>query len=362
MYDAIIIGGGFFGCTIAHFLKQRFQHILVIERETELFCRASFVNQARVHNGYHYPRSYTTAYRSHVNFPRFVAEYQRCIAKNFTKLYCIARYNSKVNGRQFKKFCANMGAPCQLARPEFAKLFSPRLIEAVFEVEEVAFSADCLRERAREQLESAQIAVWRGETVTQVITENQQTTRVQLASGRCVTAHYVFNCTYSAINHLPGARAYPAAVKHEITEVGLIQVPDELKNIGVTVMDGAFFSVMPFPARRLHSLTHVRYTPHAAWFEQEVGHLHPYTILDTYPKVSRLSYMLRDAQRYLPILAQAQAVESLFEVKTVLVNNETDDGRPILFDRFQDTQIFSVLGGKVDNIYDILDCIEKELS
>ncbi|OQW90395.1 MAG: hypothetical protein BWK79_20020 [Beggiatoa sp. IS2] len=358
MYDAVIIGGGFFGCTIARFLKQRYPRILVIERERGLFCRASFVNQARVHNGYHYPRSYTTAYRSRVNFPRFVAEYQTCIDNSFIKLYCIARYHSKVTGQQFKKFCTNIGAPCRPARPEFVKLFSPRLIEAVFEVEEVAFNAHCLREHAREQLASAQIDVWLGETVTQVTTENQQIIHIQLANGRCVTAQCLFNCTYSAINHLPGARAHPAAVKHEITEVGLVQVPNELKNIGITVMDGAFFSVMPFPSRGLHSLTHVRYTPHAAWFEHEGAHLHPYAILDTYPKISRMQYMLRDAQRYLPVLAHAQPVESLFEIKTVLINNETDDGRPILFDRLQNTQIFSVLGGKVDNIYDIL----KELS
>jgi hypothetical protein len=89
--------------------------------------------------------------------------------------------------------------------------------------------------------------------------------------------------------------------------------------------------------------------------------LHPYAILDAYPKTPRIQYMLRDAQRYLPILTQAQPVESLFEVKTVLINNETDDGRPILFDRLPNTQVFSVLGGKVDNIYDVLACIEKEL-
>ena len=361
MYDVIIVGGGFFGCTIAHFLKQRFQRVLVVEREQELFCRASFVNQARVHNGYHYPRSYTTAYRSRVNFPRFVADYAPCIEKSFIKLYGIARYHSKVNGQQFRKFCANIGATCRPARPEFVRLFSSRLIEAVFEVEEVAFDADCLREQARQQLAEAQIDLWLGETVIQVFADNQQITRVQLKNGRSVTTQYVFNCTYSAINHLFGARAFPAAVKHEITEVGLVRVPEELRNLGITVMDGAFFSVMPFPARRLHSLTHVRYTPHNAWFEQDVGNLHPYAILNAYPKTPRIQYMLRDAQRYLPILTQAQPIESLFEVKTVLINNETDDGRPILFDRLPNTQVFSVLGGKVDNIYDVLACIEKEL-
>lgn len=359
-YDAVVIGGGFFGCTIATFIRPRFPRVLIIEREHELFCRASFVNQARVHNGYHYPRSYTTAYRSRVNFPRFIADYQACIDKNFTKLYALARYNSKVNSRQFEKFCTNIGAPCRVARPQFNRLFSPRTIEGIFEVNEVAFDANCLRECARQELATAQIDVWFGETVTQVVAESRQKIRVELASGRHLATQCVFNCTYSGINHIAGTRTAPAAVKHEITEVGLVNVPDELKNLGITVLDGAFFSVMPFPARRVHSLTHVRYTPHNAWLEKTSANPHPYHILADYPRIPRLNYMLRDAQRYVPLLAEAQPVESLFEVKTVLVNNEMDDGRPILFDRLRDTQIFSVLGGKVDNIYDILNCIEKE--
>ncbi len=76
MLDAVIIGGGFYGAAIALYLaRQRgFREILLIEREAELLTRASYNNQARVHNGYHYPRSFTTAYRSRINLPRFVRD------------------------------------------------------------------------------------------------------------------------------------------------------------------------------------------------------------------------------------------------------------------------------------------------
>lgn len=61
--DAIIIGGGFYGAAIAIYLaKERgLKRIMLIEREPALLKRASYNNQARVHNGYHYPRSFTTA-------------------------------------------------------------------------------------------------------------------------------------------------------------------------------------------------------------------------------------------------------------------------------------------------------------
>ena len=57
--DAVIIGGGFYGAAIAVYLaKQRgLKRITLIEREPTLLARASYNNQARVHNGYHYPRS-----------------------------------------------------------------------------------------------------------------------------------------------------------------------------------------------------------------------------------------------------------------------------------------------------------------
>ena len=83
-----------------------------------------------------------------------------------------------------------------------------------------------------------------------------------------VSARKVFNCTYSRINQLrlsSGLTAIP--LKHELAELALVKVPFPLETIGVTVMCGPFFSLMPFPPRGLHSLSHVRYTPHCEWID-----------------------------------------------------------------------------------------------
>jgi len=75
------IGGGFYGAAIAIYqAKQRgFKNIVLIERDTALLTRASYDNQARVHNGYHYPRSFTTAYRSRINQPKFVHDWPSAV-------------------------------------------------------------------------------------------------------------------------------------------------------------------------------------------------------------------------------------------------------------------------------------------
>ncbi|MFM0145473.1 hypothetical protein [Paraburkholderia sp. RL18-085-BIA-A] len=175
-----------------------------------------------------------------------------------------------------------------------------------------------------------------------------------------LTTRYVFNCTYSGLNQLGGDfLGTRARLKHEITEMALLEAPPELENLGVTVMDGPFYSMMPFPSRQLHTLSHVRYTPHLHW-DDERG-VDPYTQLAAYPRDTRVDRMVRDVARYKPAVLKANYVDSLFEVKTILAKNEIDDGRPIFFEKHPALHgCYSVLGGKIDNIYDVLEKLDAE--
>lgn len=364
--DAIIIGGGFYGAAISTYLvKQRgLRRVVLLEKEPRLLSRASYRNQARVHNGYHYPRSFTTAFRSRVNLPRFMLDWSDAVERDFTKLYAIARRNSKVTAKQFERFCHEIEARIEPAEPGIRKLFEPRLIEAVYLVEEYAFDATRLAEKAQKDLEAAGIALRLSSRATEVSCACGGGLNVLILHDGDHTdllhCRYVFNCTYSGLNQISGD--FPGTqtrLKQEITEMALVRVPAALKDIGITVMDGPFFSVMPFPARHLHTLSHVRYTPHFSW-PDEKG-VDPYEKLQAYRGASRADRMLRDAGRYVPSMLDTEHVESLFEVKTVLIKNEGDDGRPILFEKHSEMPgCYSVLGGKIDNIYDVLERLEAE--
>lgn len=365
-YDAVIVGGGFYGALIAGYLaRQRgLKRVLLVEAEAGLCQRASCNNQARVHNGYHYPRSFTTAFRSRVNLPRFVQGWASAVTRKFVALYAIARRNSKVNALQFERFCREIGAPLRRADPSSRALFDARLIEEVFLVEEYAFDAAVLAQLATDSLAEAGVEVRCQTRALRIERGGAGALQVELCGrqgevGR-VEAHFVFNCTYSGLNQMGGDfTGVHAALKHEITEMALIRLPPVLQDLAVTVMDGPFFSFMPYPARSLHTLSHVRYTPHLHW-RDEAG-IDPYRKLASYPRVSRVDRMLRDARRYLPAIGEAEVVDSLYEVKTVLAKSEGDDGRPILFERHADLQgCYSVLGGKIDNIFDVLDKLDGE--
>ncbi len=364
--DAVIIGGGFYGAAIAIYLaKQRgLKHIVLIERESAILTRASYNNQARVHNGYHYPRSFTTAYRSRVNLPKFVHDWPQAVKQDFIKLYAIARRNSKVTAKQFERFCREIGAKIHPAETSLRSLFNARLIEDVFLVEEYAFDTTKLAQWAERELLDSGVQVRLQTRATQIFQGSNQSLIVSVqpehGDEERLNCRHVFNCTYSGLNQFGGD--FPGThtrLKQEITEIALIQAPPVLQGLGVTVMDGPFFSMMPFPALGLHSLSHVRYTPHLHW-KDERG-IDPYQKLADSQCATRVDRMLRDVSRYLPAVLDAKYINSLFEVKTVLVKNEGDDGRPILFEKHpQLPGCYSVLGGKIDNIYDVLEKLDAE--
>ena len=70
-FDKIIIGAGLYGLYSALHCGLKKQRILVLECDTTPFRRATYINQARVHQGYHYPRSVSTAMKSAGYFERF---------------------------------------------------------------------------------------------------------------------------------------------------------------------------------------------------------------------------------------------------------------------------------------------------
>jgi len=355
--DYLIIGGGFYGCCLALYLRSISDRVLVVEAADRLMTRASRVNQARIHTGFHYPRSALTAVKSMVLHQRFMQDFPEAVIDDFQMLYAIARRRSKVSANRFHRMFRDIGAPIQPASASQAALFDDDMIEAVFACHETAFDYSILANRLSARLASAGVEV-RLSTELATLTDTQTGIVAGLSDGSEVTARYAFNITYSQVNAVLDKAELPhALLKHELTELALVTPPPELDGMGVTVMDGPFFSCMPYPAEDLYSLTHVRYTPHESWTDETRTGASRILSPEHLPQ-SRVAHMIRDGQRYLPSLANARYEKSLFEVKTILVKNEHDDGRPILYQQKPaDSRVVSILGGKIDNIYDLFDLI-----
>lgn len=369
---AIVIGGGFFGVAVASYLSRTkgFKSVKLIERNSSLLSQASYRNQARVHGGYHYPRSALTAIRSQINMPKFLIDWPDAVFADFTSVYAVARSRSKTNGLQFRRFCKNSGLAFENASPAILRHFNLSQIEDVLLAREYVFDSKILAVWAGETLADCGVEIHFETHATEIRSSDSSTGKllVNVSSKgmgeQILYSNYVFNCSYSGINSISGDfEGTDTALKHEIAEIALIQPPEELRDIGITIMDGPFFSMMPFPAENVHSLSHVTYTPHISWTESEDAKqsINPYLILASGPRSSRSSRMIRDASKFVPRISESEYLKSLYEVKTVLSTNEIDDGRPILFEKHPRLHgLYSILGGKIDNVYDVLSRLDEE--
>jgi len=352
-YDYAVIGAGFFGVRITLLLAKLGARVALIEREAAICTRATFCNQARVHNGYHYLRSYSTARGSRLNYDRFCAEMSDCIDDRFDHVYGIAKHGSYTNTLQFQSFCREVGLPLQRVPGHIRQMFDPARVEDLFLVRECAFDASAIREKLARELEAQPNITLLLDRECQRIDFDQNMLALQLRGSASIDAHGAFIVTYANINQLLLTSGLePLAIKAELAEICLVEVPATLQNMAFTVMDGPFFSLMPMPATGAHSFSHVRYTPHLSWDLGDSASCR--AVADYNAEESRFAFMKKDAARYAPMLAALKYRQSLFEIKAIPKNHELDDGRPILLHRhLMHPPCISVLGSKIDSIFEL---------
>lgn len=359
--DVVIVGAGFFGLRLAQYARESLgaERVIVLEREDEAMTRASYVNQARVHNGYHYPRSILTAYRSRVSSADWAAEYEDAVYRDFTHYYGVASRLSKVTARQFEVFCERIGASLEDASGDpIAGCFAPRLVQKIWRAQEYAFDSRRLRAIMLDRLDRLGAVELRYGVGAERLEDAAGGVKVTCDDGTEIVAPLVVSSVYSQINTLHRASGLPLIpLQLEITEMALIEMPPAFRHIGITLMDGPFFSAMPFPSRGLHTLSHVRYTPHARWVDTAASpdDRRIPTPAQLSPASTTFREMIADVRRYVPALATARHVDSMREVKAVLANDDRNDSRPILV-RANDglAGYVCVMGGKIDNVNDVL--------
>ena len=143
-FDKIMIGAGLYGLYSALFCGEKGQRVLVLECDPTPFRRATYINQARVHQGYHYPRSISTAMKSAGYFERFNRDYDFCINREFQKVYATSSQYSWSDGNQFKSFCKAAGIPCEELHPE--RFFRKGMCDGAFLTREYTYDAMILKE------------------------------------------------------------------------------------------------------------------------------------------------------------------------------------------------------------------------
>lgn len=365
-YDRIIIGAGLYGLYAALFCGRRGMSVLVLEWEPAPFRRATYINQARVHQGYHYPRSLSTAMKSAGYFERFNRDYDFCINREFQKVYATSRDFSWSDGKQFQQFCHAAKIPCEELHPN--RFFKESMCDGAFLTREYTYDAMILRDYFLDQLsEMSSVKIQYGERI-KAIDREQDAYLIRTQGGQNYRTGFLLNATYAATNQILDMLGYEKfRIKYELCEIILCETNERLKEYGITVMDGPFFSIMPFGKTGLHSLTSVTFTPHATSYDEtptfkcqadSAGYCSAKQLGNCNDCIAKpqtaFPYMANMARKYLRDEFEFMYRSSLFSMKPILMNSEIDDSRPTIIRQYStNPTCIGVLSGKINTVYDL---------
>lgn len=366
-FDKIIIGAGLYGLYSALSCAKRGQNVIVLECGPTPFSRATYINQARVHQGYHYPRSISTAMKSAGYFERFNRDFAFCVNKEFDQIYATSSEYSWSNGKQFKDFCKAANIPCEELHP--GNYFKNGMCDGVFRTREYTYDAMILKDYYLEELAKfpKSVRIKYGVDITG-IKKDTDIYIINAADGTSYGSGFVLNATYAGTNQILNMAGFEKfGIKYELCEIILCNVNDRLKDIGFTVMDGPFFSIMPFGKTGYHSLTSVTFTPHTTSYDEvpvfdcqkkSGGHCSTFRLgncNDCPAKpVTAFPYMAHLARKYMLDDYGFEYEKSLFSMKPVLMSSEIDDSRPTVIRKYSERPTFvSVLSGKINTVYDL---------
>ena len=363
--DKVIFGAGIYGLYAALRCSEMHEKVIVLEYDEEIFSRATYVNQSRIHNGYHYPRSISTAKKASEYFDRFAEQFEFCIHKEFQQLYAISKKFSWVNRQQFFDFCKVTNIYCESI--DSKNILKENSCDGVFKTKEYTFDAGLLKKYLLDRLSEYQNCTILYKSRVVKIDKRGGDYYIKKEDGTLIITKFILNATYSSINQIQGLMEFrPFLINYELCEIIICKVSEHLNNVGITVMDGPFFSLIPFGKTGYHALSAVQYTPHL----KHEGNSPKFICQDDKVKcnkhqlencnhcinkpISNWVRMYKLAKKYLHDEVEIQYIQSLFAMKAVLIDSEIDDSRPTIIKQFsEDPTFYSVFSGKVNCIFEL---------
>lgn len=357
-----MIGGGLFGAYSANLLGTAGYKVLLIEKDAELMSRASYVNQARLHTGLHYPRSLITAQESLKYYELFRKKFYSAI-HDFEQIYAISSRNSKTSGEEFLNFILRLGI--NFEEVDHRSHFKTGTVDLAVSVEEPTFDARALRQIILNEIDSNKnIEIKLNTTVIDGEIRDCDSS-LELDTEENILTEGVVIATYAGINSLRNRLGLDLLPLHfELTEIVLGKVREPFANLGITMMDGPFWSIMPFGNSDLVSLTSVGITPiynskdfptfpcqdsRTGCSSMELANCNECQVR---PK-STAKHQLQQMKMFMKDENFFSPTQTLMTIKSILSNTLVDDARPTLIQREKNSKVWTVLSGKVSTLFDL---------
>jgi glycosyltransferase involved in cell wall biosynthesis len=336
-----VVGGGIFGGTIAVKLAEAGIETHLFEREGELLQAASGINQYRLHRGYHYPRSISTALSSKYSEQSFRQEYEEAIIENIQHYYAIAREGSRVSGKEFLEFCDK----CDL------------------EHEEVTL--DCLNEDILQLIIRGKESLINPLKLRELLNKNLKERHVQMHLNHTFTAEqinnfdFLVNATYANLNTLLEEEKTTRQYQFELCEKPVLKLPAIFQGKSIVILDGPFMCIDPYADTGFHVMGNVVHAIHATntglfpVVPEEFKPLLNKGVIKN-PPITNIKKFIESASSFMPEIAKAEHIGSMFTIRTVLPNVDATDERPTLVTRVSE-DVINIFSGKIGN------CMEAAL-
>ena len=206
-----VVGGGIFGCTSAWMLAKNGYRVDLFEKNGDIITQASYVNQYRLHRGYHYPRSKNTATSSIEGEKGFLREYGDAVVNgNVRHYYCIAKENSLVNSIEYKNFLSDLNLNHNEIKLD---LLHKNVVNLTVEVDELLFNPDKLRNICWDKLRKNNVNVNLNGDVNIDNLDNYD---------------YIINATYANLNKLLPPHQHKD-YQFELCEKPVVKLSNEYK-------------------------------------------------------------------------------------------------------------------------------------
>ena len=350
-----VVGGGIFGATAALALS-RFGRVHLFEEHPSLMQEASYVNQYRHHWGYHYPRSLETTEESKKARSSFESIFEDAVVRNFPAFYCVSRQNSKVSGPDYLRFCRTNGLPFTRSYPS-QDFLNRKKISLCLKTSEPIYDYQKLKKIMETHIK-------RRETISLHLSSRvdkkflgQDGKKYLWATERGrqykIPFDFVVNATYAKMNAFAHWFGFPIKpLRMDLVELVVVRLP--IPAMALTIMDGAFPTLVTTGKSGLFTLGHVRESVRKSSVPSD-GLVPQWRL----PR-SNWQKIVSDSQNWFPILRFAEHVESRFVVRAVNAYREHDDARPSDIIR-HGFGCWSILGGKVITAVSTANSIAKEL-
>ena len=335
-----IIGGGFYGimASLEAAANKYVDEVTIFEKNDSLMLAAGKYNQARLHLGFHYPRSEETIRQTKSGFVSYQKRFPNATQSINKNIYLI-REDGLISIEQYLQVMQKNKIKFKdidVKETSF-KYRADGIDFKTIQVEERYIDILKLNQDLFREIDEMGINVCLGQEVKYVDTENGI---LEFYNNKTLQYDLIVNCSY--INPFIGFSENKIPLKYEFCTLLFIS-SEVIKNQAITVMDGPFVSIYPWLSN-LHSVASVKFSP--ALQNENLKELINQRNNMTFSEIEKINFLIEDHMR------------SLFEFdydligsfSTIKVKRKEDIGDKRIVKTFSEGRCLSVLQGKLDAV------------